>query len=183
MILRLLNRYAGCVLACWAYSFQTFSALEVLGAAKMNQIEVNIRDHVHGSAGVVDIPFATQVQMEAATSLVVAVPPGRQHFHPGHPKAWVKFNSAGTIASSYNITSITDTGVGNWEVQIATDFSSFANFCGFAFGGLTAAAAALTFNTFDQAAGTFSISGQIASTPTDPGNDDVIHAVFLGDQA
>lgn len=40
------------VQACWAYSFQTFSALEVLGASKMNQIEVNIRDHRHGEDGV-----------------------------------------------------------------------------------------------------------------------------------
>lgn len=52
MIMKWLARYSGLVLACWAYSFQTFSALEVLGAAKMNQIEVNIRDHVHGAAGV-----------------------------------------------------------------------------------------------------------------------------------
>lgn len=35
-----------------AYSFQTFSVLEVLTAAKMNQGEVNIRDHAHGAAGV-----------------------------------------------------------------------------------------------------------------------------------
>lgn len=38
-----------------AYSFQTFSVNEVLTATKMNQVEVNIRDHVHGSAGVVSI--------------------------------------------------------------------------------------------------------------------------------
>lgn len=35
-----------------AYSFQTFSVAEILAASKMNQIEVNIRDHVHGSASV-----------------------------------------------------------------------------------------------------------------------------------
>lgn len=49
----LVRAYAARCLACWAYSFQTFSALEILGAAKMNQIEVNIRDHQHGVAGVV----------------------------------------------------------------------------------------------------------------------------------
>ena len=35
-----------------AYSFQTFSVGEVLTATKMNQIEVNIRDHEHGLSGV-----------------------------------------------------------------------------------------------------------------------------------
>lgn len=35
-----------------AYSFQTFTVGQVLMAAQTNQIEVNIRDHVHGVAGV-----------------------------------------------------------------------------------------------------------------------------------
>ncbi len=38
-----------------AYSFQTFSVGEVLTATKMNQVEVNVRDHVHGTAGVANI--------------------------------------------------------------------------------------------------------------------------------
>lgn len=36
-----------------AYSFQTFAVLEVLTATKMNQVEVNIRDHQHGSSNVI----------------------------------------------------------------------------------------------------------------------------------
>jgi len=35
-----------------AYSFQTFSVGQVLTAAQMNQVEVNIRDHIHGVSGV-----------------------------------------------------------------------------------------------------------------------------------
>lgn len=35
-----------------SYLFQTFTVGEVLAAAKLNQVEVNIRDHVHGVAGV-----------------------------------------------------------------------------------------------------------------------------------
>lgn len=35
-----------------AYSFQTFVASSVLTSAQMNQVEVNIRDHVHGADGV-----------------------------------------------------------------------------------------------------------------------------------
>lgn len=45
-------------LVCRAYSFQTYAVLEVLTASKMNQGEVNIRDHVHGTAGVVALTGA-----------------------------------------------------------------------------------------------------------------------------
>lgn len=53
--LYLVFRYAYSVLSCRAYSFQTFAVLEVLGASKMNQIEVNVRDHVHGRGNVVGL--------------------------------------------------------------------------------------------------------------------------------
>ena len=36
-----------------SYSFQIFTVGQVLTASQMNQVEVNIRDHVHGVAGVV----------------------------------------------------------------------------------------------------------------------------------
>lgn len=39
-----------------AYSFQTFTLAQVLTAAQMNQVEVNIRDHVHGTSGVATLP-------------------------------------------------------------------------------------------------------------------------------
>ncbi len=38
-----------------AYSFQTFSVGQVLTAAHMNQVEYNIRDHVHGADGVSEL--------------------------------------------------------------------------------------------------------------------------------
>lgn len=70
--------------------------------------------------------IATQANMETATSLVTTVTPGRQHFHPGHPKAWGDISMSGgtpTLDTSYNITSITDTAVGRVTITIATDFS------------------------------------------------------------
>jgi len=70
---------------------------------------------------------ATQAEMETASSLSVQVTPGRQHFHPGHPKCWAYVTVSGgtpTLAANYNITSITDTGVGILSITIATDFSS-----------------------------------------------------------
>ncbi len=76
---------------------------------------------------------ATQAEMEAATSTTVGSTPGRQHFHPGHPKCWAYVTVSGgtpTLQTSYNITSIADTDVGRLTVTIATDFSS-ANWTAF----------------------------------------------------
>ncbi len=70
---------------------------------------------------------ATQAEQETGTSTTVAVTPGRQHFHPGHPKCWAVITVAAgvpTLQTSYNITSITDTAVGALTITIATDFSS-----------------------------------------------------------
>jgi hypothetical protein len=81
------------------------------------------------------IEIAVQPEMEAATDLGRAVVPGRQHFHPGHPKAWGYATvSAGTptLQTSYNLTSISDVGLGELGVVVATDFSSanWAPLCG-----------------------------------------------------
>jgi hypothetical protein len=71
---------------------------------------------------------ADQSGMEAASSTSTYVSPGRQHFHPGHPKAAAKVTVSGgtpTLQSTtdFNITSITDTGTGRLTITIATDFS------------------------------------------------------------
>jgi hypothetical protein len=71
------------------------------------------------------LPVATQTEQEAGTSLVKAVTPGMQHYHPSAVKCWGKANGAGTtLSASYNVTSISDTGTGRLGVNIATDFSS-----------------------------------------------------------
>lgn len=70
---------------------------------------------------------ATQADQETATSNARFVSPGRQHNHPGHPKCWAWVTQSGgtpTLSTSYNITSITDTGSGQLTITIATDFSS-----------------------------------------------------------
>jgi hypothetical protein len=70
---------------------------------------------------------ATQAEQEAGTSLLAAVAPGRQHFHPSAAKCWATVTYSGgtpTLAASYNITGITDTGAGQLTITIATDFSS-----------------------------------------------------------
>lgn len=70
------------------------------------------------------IMTATQAEQEAGASLIKAVTPGRQHFHPSACKAWGKFGITGNILDSYNVTSIADTGTGIVTVTIANDFST-----------------------------------------------------------
>jgi hypothetical protein len=68
---------------------------------------------------------ASQAEMETGTSTSVFVSPGRQENHPAHAKGLCFFEPvAGTIGGSYNVTSLTDTGVGLWTVNWDTDFSS-----------------------------------------------------------
>src|SRR5512139_458820 len=58
---------------------------------------------------------ATQADQETGTSTTLVVPPGRQHYHPGHSKAWAYVTVAAstpTLAASYGISSIGDGGVG-----------------------------------------------------------------------
>jgi hypothetical protein len=77
------------------------------------------------AAGLIEI--AIQSEMETASDTARAVVPGRQHFHPGHPKCWAYVTvSAGTptLQTSYNVTSITDSGTGLLTITIDTDFSS-----------------------------------------------------------
>jgi hypothetical protein len=87
---------------------------EVLAYKQSNGTEIHCR-------------AATQAEMEAASSTAAFGSPGRQHYHPGHPKFWAYVTVSGgtpTLQTSYNVTSITDTDVGDLTVTIATDFSS-----------------------------------------------------------
>lgn len=79
------------------------------------------------SAGVESIlgGIATQAQMETATSVIKTVAPGRQHFHPGHPKAGGNFDGTGApafAAGDYGMGAITDHGVGNYTPAFDTAF-------------------------------------------------------------
>jgi hypothetical protein len=134
------------------------------------------------------IEIAIQSEMETGSDTTLAVTPGRQHFHPSASKAWVRFNNAGTVAASYNTASVTDTGTGDWTVNIATDFSS-VNYAGVAFGGRNSTPLALNYACEGApTAGTFRIAafstvdGTTAVDPSGAGGDHIF-AVFFGDQA
>jgi len=71
------------------------------------------------------VEIAVQSEMEAGTDTGRAVVSGRQHFHPSAAKFWAKVTgNSTTILASYNMTSWADTGVGDADGTIATDFSS-----------------------------------------------------------
>lgn len=78
-----------------------------------------------------DASAASQAEMEAATSNTVFSTPGRQQFHPGHPKAWVVYDQATgpSIRDSYNVTSVTDSSTGVFIVNWTTPFSSVDYAC------------------------------------------------------
>lgn len=126
---------------------------------------------------------ASQAEQEAASSTSVAVTPGLQQYHPSAAKAWVKFNSAGSVLASYNITSVTDVTTGRWTVNIATDFSS-ASYVGVAMCGQTAAPDSLSVSVYNTpTAGTFTVQARDSGgTQADPVTPNEIHVAFFGDQ-
>lgn len=74
---------------------------------------------------------ATQAEQETGSSTAVFVSPGRQHFHVSAAKFWVYWTGASTtILKSYNMDSIANTGTGDADGTITTDFSD-ANWAGF----------------------------------------------------
>jgi len=83
-------------------------------------------EYTGATLGWVAIGFvdATQAQMEAGTSQTVGVVPAVQQYHPSAAKGWIYFDTAGNMNAAYNVTSVTDNGVGDWSVNWATDFSS-----------------------------------------------------------
>ncbi len=77
------------------------------------------------STATVSCDFATQAEMETATSTTDVVSPGRVQNHPGVAKAWAYVAGDGTITASHNITtSNCRTGLGTYTITITTDFSS-----------------------------------------------------------
>jgi hypothetical protein len=72
---------------------------------------------------------ATQTEMETGTSVLRTVTPGRQHFHPGHPKAGGNLNGSGTPAfasGDYGMGAVTDNGTGDYTLALDTAFSSIS---------------------------------------------------------
>jgi len=123
---------------------------------------------------------ATQAQQEAGTDITVGVTPGRQQFHPSAAKAWVIFNASGTIAASFNVSSVTDNGVGNWTVNFTVNFSS-VNYMAQITISRPATPSTVVYEGPTKTAGSCQI--QTVRTDTQGAVDTArINAVFFGDQ-
>jgi hypothetical protein len=70
--------------------------------------------------------YADQTEQEAASATNRAITPAVQHLHPSALKTWVQRSSGGTpnILSSYNVSSLGDTGAGVTTINLTTPFSS-----------------------------------------------------------
>jgi hypothetical protein len=70
---------------------------------------------------------ATQAELETGSSTTVYTSPGRQQFHASAAKAWASYDSVPatpTLDASYNVSSLTDNGVGDITANFTTAFSS-----------------------------------------------------------
>lgn len=76
-------------------------------------------DTVRGTAEI-----ATQAEMETATDTGRIVTPGRQHFHPGMPKAVVRADETGAIIYGYNIASVVRNSTGNFTVTMSVTLAN-----------------------------------------------------------
>ena len=90
-------------------------------------VAANVTDGVLTHAKLASGVTATQANMEAASATDVFVPPGRQHFHPGHPKAGGNLNGQGTPAvrsGDYGLGAVTDDGTGLYTIALDTAFAN-----------------------------------------------------------
>ena len=101
--------------------------------------KVLLEDLVAGTAsasttaeGIIELATNTEVQIGSDSSR--AVVPSAIPYHQGVCKGWVRFEQVGThsIIDSYNVSSISDAGVGitdiNWSTNFANDnFATFAS--------------------------------------------------------
>jgi hypothetical protein len=88
-------------------------------------------DGTDWDAFLTDDYYATQAEMETATSATKVPTVSVVRNHPGVAKAWAQIQISGGTASilaSHNVTSITDNGVGDITITFTTAFSS-VNYC------------------------------------------------------
>jgi hypothetical protein len=93
----------------------------------------------------------------------------------GSAKAWVNFNGTGTVAirASYNVSSITDLGVGYYSVNFTTAFLN-ANYAALSTSGLNTSANPGGNTTYNRTTGSLTVSHWEASTAFDVVDVDVL---------
>lgn len=130
------------------------------------------------------IERAVQSEMEAASSTSLAVTPGRQHFHPGHLKAWVKWSNSGTLTADqeYGVSSVADTGSGRVEVTMDTAFSA-ATYAIAGSGQRTSTNSLMYFSVTQGVTPTTTVADVVTVIDSgSPSDTDYGSAYFVGDQ-
>ena len=126
---------------------------------------------------------------EVTTGTTSKVPPvSALVAHEGVCKAWVNFNGTGTVAirDSYNVSSITDDGVGLYTVNFSTNMAN-ANYAVFSMASGDAVSGKSTFenngaSTRDSAA-VGSIKMQVTASTTGTSADAIsVNVAVFGDQ-
>lgn len=135
----------------------------------------------NAGAGGSGLGAADQSEVEAASSNVVAVTPGRAKYHPGVSKGWINFNGTGTIATvvSYNVSGIVDLGTGSYTVTWDTDFSG-NNYCTVVGTNATNFTDAGTALVTAQVAGSCTVTTQLQSSGAT--DFSAIYVAAFGDQ-
>lgn len=153
------------------------------GASSAASAFANLKQAASDSAtGVIEI--ATAAEIEAASSTALAVTPGRQHAHPGHPKAWANYHMNGTpaINADFGVTSLTDGGTGEPAITVDTAFSSanygIAGYCS----GSTGTSVAYTSQFFDDTKSTTQIALKLRADGVGLIDSVDCAAIFYGDQ-
>lgn len=130
--------------------------------------------------GTVTVTAASASDQETGTSTTVAVVPNVQQRHASASKCWGQIDVSGGVPSlnvNYNITSVSDDGVGTYGVTIATDFSS-GNYVvlitGNRQGGITA------WDWSGKSTGSFTV--RVSNPSTDAAKDAPVDFSCFGDQ-
>jgi len=109
-----------------ANTFPARASAGGITAKAVTDFALSVLDDANAAAArtTLELAYASQAEMEAPASTTLVPSPITLKYHPGVAKCWCKFNSAGAVAASHNITDITDNGTGDWTINIGTDFSS-----------------------------------------------------------
>lgn len=104
----------------------------------MSTVKVNRIENTSTSSGGLDVDGSGNVIISEARVTTLTDSAGNNASTPaeitsGRAKAWVNFNGTGTVAisASYNVSSITDNGTGDYTVNFTTAISD-ANYTVFA---------------------------------------------------
>jgi hypothetical protein len=132
---------------------------------------------------VVEAVAATQSDQETGSATDRVVTPARQQFHPSASKGWVSFTGSGTVTifASYNVSSVSDNGVGDYTINFSNSFSS-GSYVGAGIAQGDSGIAKIVTISDNQSPDTSYYRIEVYSNSfTGLGDSSLIHCVFFGD--